>query len=293
MASVIVALLFVTPLLYLRLVGRALGWPAYIRVVGKLAVAVAIGGAVLLLGVGRDFELLNHAPLAIVGLVAAVAANVMLAFGALYRWRFGKFVAAVHAIRDDEIADEHIERITDFLTRSRPRAAAEGSAYATHVLFAVAPLLAVRRCADAERLLELVDAAWLTPPQRASYINALAVARLGQGDVQGAKRALEHAPETVANANQRRQLELLGALCASLTGEPERALELLAGDPDRDSVDPVLPHVARAHALAATGDPAGAREALLHGGDVIDAAIQHDGPATGIAEALRKEKAYR
>lgn len=289
--SVIVALLLVTPLVYLRLVGRAVHRNEYLTLLAQLAFATVFSGVLLSAMFSAIADEMQAPALALAGAVCAI---VLLASGTLKRWQLQHFIRAVKTLRDGGEAD--IEPIEKYLRRSRPRVQKPPSLYATHVLYAVAPLLAARHCAEVERLLELLPIAWLTPTQHASYINALMVARLGQGDVAGAKKALAEAPQKIEDANQRRQLELLDALCASLTGDPDRALELLAAHPVAG--DPVLPHLARAHALAASGDLDGARVALraLHdAAGNYDAAIDMQGPATHLAESLRAEvdSAYR
>lgn len=297
------ALLLVAPLVYLRLLGRAVDRRSYARMTLLLALAAALVSVVFMAVVHVAFVLddpLRQAwsaqtTLVVVASATATCAFVMLVRGSLLRWQIQGFARDVLAVRSGRFDDGHVERISHRLMRERPRSQEPPSIYALNVLFAVGALLNARRFETVEQLLGQLPFAWLTAAQHVTYVNALVVTRFARGDVAGAKSALGYRPDEIEDPQQRSQLDLFEALFASLDGEEERALEVLATI-DTD-VDPILPHLVRAHALAARGDADGARAALaiLKDKDALSVAIEPPGPASKLAEALRSgnEPAYR
>jgi hypothetical protein len=287
-ASVILALVLVTPLVYLRLAGHSLDRHGYSQVALRLTVATTLVGLPVAVLARNAYG--PEVAMGLLTLTAALCASAMLAYGTWVRLQLRRFVRVVQAVGEGKARppDEHFAM--QFVKRQKPKSERARTVFAVQTLFAVSAFVRASRYREAEELLDALSAEWLTPAQRALHVNALTVCRVHRGDVAGAKEALALAPERVEDAAQRLQLRLLDALCASLSGEPERALRILDAHPDAEG-DPVLPRLVRAHALAATGDEDGAREALAAlreqaGAEAFEAAAEIPGPATELARNM-------
>ncbi len=290
LASAIAAMLLVVPLLVLRLSGRQVNSRSYLATAVPFSLVTLGAGGVLTLAV-RHFASLPFT-LEIFSILAVLGSAVMLLRGAARRRELLRFMAAVSALGTKAGRADHIATMGRFLAKVPPGEEQLPSPHAARVLFAASALCQVGAYPEAEQLLEELPRSWLTARQIGPYVNALTIARLNLGDVEGAQQALDLTPEEELEPPLRAQLEALGALCASLSGEPDEALSLLASQSDNGTADLALLHTARAHAHAAQGDEDQAEAELTTlatelGPDVLSFAIDIEGPASQLAGRLR------
>lgn len=290
LASAIAAMLLVVPLLVLRLSGRRVDSRAYLGTAVPFSLITLGVGGVLTLAV-RHFAGLPFT-LEIFSILAVLGSAVMLVRGALLRLELLRFVAAVNGLDSAAGRADRIATIRHFLGKVPTGEERLPSPHATRVMFAAGALCQVGAYRSAEQLLEGLPRSWLTARQLGPYVNALTIARLNLGDVEGARRALDLAPEDELEPPLRAHLEALGALCASLSGEPAEALKLLASHSKDDTADLALLHTTRAHAHAALDDETLAEAELTAlaselGPDVLSFAIDIEGPASQLAERVR------
>jgi hypothetical protein len=290
LASAIAALLMVVPLLVLRLTGRRLDSRAYL--------AAAVPFTLVTLGVGGVLTLAVRiiadwpVSLEIFAVVTVFSSVAMLVHGALMRLKLLRFVAAVNELDSEQGREQRIELIQRFLETAPQGEDTPPSPHATRVMFAAAALCQVVAHPEAEGLLVTLSRRWLTDDQLGAYVNALAICRLNLGNVEGAREALDHAPEDGLNAVLSLHLDGLRALCASLSGNGEEALALMKDQDEDGTADLALLHTARAHAHAALGHQQQAEAeltdlVLVLGPEVLSFAIDIQGPASPIAEAVR------
>lgn len=164
---------------------------------------------------------------------------------------------------------------------------------AQRALAAVSVLNEARRFDEAKRVLDSVHAAGLDPLRRTVLEASRAMVLLYYGDRNGAWSALKEASTINKDPTFARILTMTDALLSALDGHGEEALARLA-----EITEPKEPAfrrawlLAKSHALAATGDEAGARSTLVElrelADDGLERAMLLKGPASKLAEELTK-----
>lgn len=162
---------------------------------------------------------------------------------------------------------------------------------AQRALAAVTVLNEARRFEEAKRVLDSVHAAGLDPLRRTVLEASRAMVLLYYGDRNGAWSALKEASTINKDPTFARILTMTDALLSALDGHGDEALTRLAELPE-----PTQPHfrrawlLAKSHALAAKGDEAGARTALVElrelADDGLERAILLQGPASKLAREV-------
>jgi len=245
--------------------------------------------------VGMLTQLLLGPEHAIVAPIAALGVGAPVLFLAWWLWLLPlRPVYRLQKLKSDPAAlDAAIERILRRLGAWKPQGNFSAKRQSQVAIVAASVLTDMRRWNDASRALESV-AVDLLDPYRRSLVQAMrAVALVYQGQRRAAWDAMKDADKhSAGNPALQQSIAINGELIASLDGPAAPVLKRLdeIGRP-RQAIYQRGWLLARANALAASGDTAGARAALEElaavAPDGLERAVELKGPASQLAKEMQ------
>jgi hypothetical protein len=227
--------------------------------------------------------------------VALLVATPLVLLSAMRRRRLRGALLLAYRLKDDIVREQSLRALTRLVKRSRPRKGQPPTPHVQLLLMLAAPLTAFGLSADLESWLSEAPTEGLSPRTAALRAQTLATCRVEAGDVRGAREALDAIPNASIDPLLDDWLTATRALLLAVGDAPEDALEKLGPD-DEDLEAALLASrcIVRAHVLAARGDEAGAERELRRaleaaGASALGRAARPEGPATALAERLRRE----
>ncbi|HJL01832.1 MAG TPA: hypothetical protein RMH85_11515 [Polyangiaceae bacterium LLY-WYZ-15_(1-7)] len=269
---------------------RATSWGVPLTLFSwAMALRAAIGAALTTFFLGAALTLVTTGPRA-AAIAAAFGGTFMLLSARRARHLRGVALLSYGITQPDarDAARAALDRKLAHCARRLP-----ASHYAELALFASVPLTAVGLWDDAQRHVEAVDVGQLEEASRPRVLQALATVRIQRGDLEGAQEAVDRVERPAEEAVER-WLGATETLLLAVQGNVEETLAR-AEAADRDDVAIAAAYdVAKAHALACSGDDEGAKKALLAvresaGKQALERALRPVGPATDLARALLAE----